>query len=179
MSRLLQEKRYNKVLDYGCGKVAIKYATHACDIQDLSEHYRLKGISFFISGDLSIFSDWQFEFVFASHIAEHIEDPTCFCRELMRIGKSGFIEVPTPLFDNLIYGNRAAHKWWVEFCDDTGKLIFSPQMNIVNECISPKDNTMLYKYFRKSIVTELYWEEGFEFEVRGNFIPHYTPGDDE
>lgn len=179
VSRLLREKQYRRVLDYGCGKVAIEYATHACDIIDHSGLYLNKGISFFVSSDLSIFQDSQFDFVFTSHIAEHVEDPESFCKELMRIGKSGYIEVPTPLFDNLIYGNRDAYKWWIEFCDDTGKLIFSPQMNVLNECISAKDNTMLYRYFRGSIVTELYWEGSFEFEVRKSFMHHYSPGDQE
>lgn len=176
MIRLLKEKQYPHVLDYGCGKFAIEFATHACDIIDYSDFYFHKGLSFFVSSDLSIFQDSQFDFVFSSHIAEHIADPANFCKELMRIGKSGYIEVPSPLFDNLVVGNRAAHLWWVEFCDDTGKIIFSPPLNIMNECIPIKENNILYRYFRNSIVTELYWEGSFEFEVRNNFIHHYSPG---
>lgn len=179
VSRLLEERKYPAVLDYGCGQAAVEFATHACDIVDHSSFYANKGIAFSVSSDLSSFHDSQFDFIFTSHIAEHIDNPEDFCRELMRVGKAGYIEVPSPLFDNLIYGNRNAHKWWVEFSDDTGKLIFSPQMNILNECISPRENNMFYRYFRRSIVTELYWEDSFEFEVRKNFIPHYSPGDGE
>ena len=179
VNALLKEKQYRSVLDYGCGQAATQYATHACDIVDHSAFYAGRGVGFSVSGDLSIFRDSQFDFVFTSHIAEHVPDPAVFCRELMRIGRSGYIEIPSPLFDNLVYGNRAAHKWWVEFCDDTGRLIFSPQMNVVDECISARDNGMLYRFFRGSIVTELYWEASFEFEVRDRFIHHYSPGDDE
>jgi SAM-dependent methyltransferase len=179
ISRLLEGKKFSSVLDYGCGKSAFEYATHACDIMDHSNFYADKKISFLVSNNFSPFHNSQFDFVFTSHIAEHVDDPEEFCKELMRVGKAGYIEVPSPLFDNLVYGNRDAHKWWVEFCDDKGKLIFSPQVNILNECISPKDNTLLYKYFRGSIVTELYWEGSFEFEVRKKFTYHFSPSDRE
>jgi SAM-dependent methyltransferase len=179
ITRLLEERKYTSVLDYGCSKAAFEYATHACDIVDYSSFYANKGISFLVSDNLLPFHDSQFDFIFASHIAEHVNDPEEFCKQLMRVGRAGYIEVPSPLFDNLVYGNRNAHKWWVEFCDDTGRLIFSPRMNIINESISPKDNTQLYKYFRGSIVTELYWEGSFEIEVRDRFIPHYSPDERE
>jgi SAM-dependent methyltransferase len=156
---MLKEKNYANILDYGCAESAIKFATHACDIFDYSNFYKNK----------------QFDFIFCSHVAEHVSDPKKFCSELMRVGKTGYIEIPLPLFDNVIYGNPSGHKWWVEFCDDNEKLIFSPRKNVVKECITTIENNTLYKYFRGSIVTELYWEESFEVEVKDSFIYHYSP----
>ncbi len=43
------------------------------------------------------FKDNQFDFVIASHIGEHIDDPVIFCSELKRVAKSGYIETPGPL----------------------------------------------------------------------------------
>jgi ubiquinone/menaquinone biosynthesis C-methylase UbiE len=178
VTKRLKENKYSTILDYGCSKAAFELATHACDIVDYSDFYRNKGIYFLVTDNLLPYHDSQFDFIFTSHILEHIDDPEDFCRHMIRVSNAGYIEVPSPLFDNMVYGNRIAHKWWVEFCDDTGKLIFSPRMNIINECITPKDNTQLYKYFRSSIVTELYWEKSFEIEVRDNFVPHFSPGDE-
>ena len=40
------------------------------------------------------FADKTFDFIVASHLAEHMEDPLAFCEEVMRVGKRGYIETP-------------------------------------------------------------------------------------
>lgn len=52
-----------------------------------------------------------FEFVIASHIAEHVDDPQGFCREIARVGVRGYIETPSPLCDILLHENY--HVWRV------------------------------------------------------------------
>ena len=37
------------------------------------------------------FKDKAFDYVIASHIIEHMDDPARFCSELMRVSKRGFI----------------------------------------------------------------------------------------
>jgi hypothetical protein len=41
------------------------------------------------------FADGQFDFVVCSHTLEDIRDPLWVCSELMRVGKRGYIEVPS------------------------------------------------------------------------------------
>lgn len=41
------------------------------------------------------FSDKQFDFVFCSHILEDIRDPVWVCSEMSRVGKAGYVEVPS------------------------------------------------------------------------------------
>jgi hypothetical protein len=41
------------------------------------------------------FADKQFDFVICSHTLEDIRDPLWVCAELMRVGKRGYIEVPS------------------------------------------------------------------------------------
>lgn len=41
------------------------------------------------------FADNAFDFVIASHIAEHMPDPVALCRELARVGKRGYLETPS------------------------------------------------------------------------------------
>jgi ubiquinone/menaquinone biosynthesis C-methylase UbiE len=48
------------------------------------------------------FKDKAFDFVIASHILEHMSDPSSFLNELQRVGKAGYIETPNFIFERLI-----------------------------------------------------------------------------
>jgi len=63
------------------------------------------------------FSDKSFDFVVASHIAEHVDDPIQFCNELQRVSKNGYIETPGPLTEWLM--PTASHKWIITKKDNT------------------------------------------------------------
>ncbi len=58
------------------------------------------------------FADKQFDFVIASHIAEHVDDPQRLCAELCRVGKRGYIETPGALDEFFL--NEKFHKWVVK-----------------------------------------------------------------
>jgi uncharacterized protein YbaR (Trm112 family) len=45
------------------------------------------------------FKDKAFDFVIASHIFEHSLDPGAFLKEIMRVGKAGYIETPDAFFE--------------------------------------------------------------------------------
>ena len=47
------------------------------------------------------FKDKAFDFVIASHILEHMSDPSSFLNELQRVGKAGYIETPNFIFERL------------------------------------------------------------------------------
>ena len=47
------------------------------------------------------FKDNAFDFVIASHILEHMAHPETFISELQRVGKAGYIETPSALFERL------------------------------------------------------------------------------
>jgi SAM-dependent methyltransferase len=68
------------------------------------------------------FADAAFDFVIASHIAEHIEDPESFCRELARVAKRGYLETPGTLSDLLL--GEEFHVWSVR--RKGGELVFTP-----------------------------------------------------
>lgn len=74
------------------------------------------------------FKDKEFDFVIASHIAEHVDDPERLCNELMRVGKRGYIETPGPLDE--LFLNETFHKWIVRRKGDsllfTEKKSFKP-----------------------------------------------------
>jgi glycosyltransferase involved in cell wall biosynthesis len=57
------------------------------------------------------FKDKVFDYTFALHIAEHMDHPDLFCKELLRVGKRGYIETPSKLAENLL--GEPFHKYFV------------------------------------------------------------------
>jgi len=47
------------------------------------------------------FKDKSFDFVIASHVLEHSTDPESFLRELQRVAKAGYIEVPDAFMERI------------------------------------------------------------------------------
>ena len=165
MEDLLEINYDWNVLDLACGRSAGWTAANTLsDHKDYSDSYPDKR---FICCDASNtpFKHQEFDFVVASHITEHVDDVGIFLTELMRISKRGYIEVPTPLFDNLVYGNPVGHLWWITFDDAEEKLICTPRIDVVNEMIHIPELNLLYPFFRESIVTELYWENSIEWKM--------------
>ena len=57
------------------------------------------------------FDGGAFDYIIASHIAEHVQDPEQLCRELSRVGRAGYIETPGWLGDLLL--REDYHHWRV------------------------------------------------------------------
>ncbi|MBD3315083.1 MAG: methyltransferase domain-containing protein, partial [Chitinivibrionales bacterium] len=122
-----------KVLDIGSGHLPFPYATHLADLATDDDAYGRAGAPIkrpdgkeVIKCNVEdmLFADGEFDFVYCSHVLEHAHDPAKACRELMRVGRSGYIETPTPAKD--LWLNSAGisnHRWGVECIDDT--LVFT------------------------------------------------------
>ena len=128
MYKLLENNKDWNIVDIASSNAGWKYANVYTDVNDHSEYYKKKynGEKTFIKCNVEItpFKDKEFDFVIARHILEHVEKPFDFCKELSRISKRGYIEVPTPFADNLVDGphfEKYGHKWWVTF-DDVDKI---------------------------------------------------------
>ncbi|HET9494682.1 MAG TPA: methyltransferase domain-containing protein [Chloroflexia bacterium] len=74
------------------------------------------------------FKDKAFDYVIASHIIEHMDDPERFCSELQRVSRAGFIASPTELAEHMFYWSF--HKWYVNKTGD--RLILHPKVNVPN-----------------------------------------------
>lgn len=66
------------------------------------------------------FRDREFDFVIASHIAEHVDDPKAFCEELIRVGRAGVIEAPGKIGE--LFLSEPFHRWYVS--NNNGTLVF-------------------------------------------------------
>ena len=88
----LLEKNNWSVLDIGCGYSANKYANVICDTQDLKNFYKDKKFVR-LSDKILPFRDNEFDFVVASHVLEHVQDPVLFLSEIQRVSKNSYVMV--------------------------------------------------------------------------------------
>jgi ubiquinone/menaquinone biosynthesis C-methylase UbiE len=169
---LLQENTSWKVLDIGCGYTANKNATVVCDVQDLSSVYKEKDFVKLTSNILP-FKDKEFDFVIASHVIEHVKDVEIFIKELQRVSSKGYIELPTKLEDNLVFENKKDHLWHMEFDDDKNQLIISKKIQFLEPVLTVSSAKKFLKYFRQSLVLELFWENSIEFNIVDKNLDNY------
>ena len=156
-----------KVLDIGCGFTAHEKANVVCDVQDLSNFYKDK--KFVKLNDKKLpFSDKEFDFVIASHVIEHVEDVSFFIKELERVSFKGYIELPTPLEDNLVFENKNDHIWHLEFNDIENKLLIKKRIQYIEPLITVSTAKKLAKFFKQSLILELFWDNSIEFELIEN-----------
>ena len=162
IEQILEKNNWN-VLDIGCGYSANKYAKVICDTQNLKHYYKDKKFIQLKEKKLP-FKDNEFDFIITSHVLEHVEDPIFFLNEIQRVSsKGGYIEVPTKLEDNFVFENKHDHLWHLDFDDDENKLMISKKINYFEPVLTVSSIKMLHKYFRKSLVLELYWENEINF----------------
>ena len=164
IDNLLNDNQNWKVLDIGCGYTAHQSATVICDVQDLSQYYKDK--KFIKLNDRKFpFKDKEFDFVIASHVIEHVEDVDFFINELERVASKGYIELPTILEDNLVFENKNDHIWHMEFNDIDNELIISKKIQFLEPLITVSSAKKFLKYFRQSLVLELFWENSIKYKI--------------
>lgn len=64
------------------------------------------------------FASKSVDFVYCSHVLEHVDEPLLACQELMRVGKEGYIEAPNYAKDALFGWAHRMHKWHVTAIND-------------------------------------------------------------
>tara|TARA_B100001996_G_scaffold378708_1_gene363294 strand:- start:842 stop:1453 length:612 start_codon:yes stop_codon:yes gene_type:complete len=172
-NNLLRKNKDWKVLDIGCGYTANENATTLCDVIDLQEQYPDKKFVKLESQNLP-FSDKEFDFVIASHVLEHVENPEFFINELQRISNKGYIEVPTTLEDNLVFENKKDHLWHIDFDDDNKKLYINKKIQVFEPILTVSSSQKFRNFFRNSLVIELYWEDkiDYTFSNENNLKPN-------
>jgi hypothetical protein len=112
------------------------------------------------------FENKSVDFVICSHVLEDIRDPMFLCSEMIRIGKRGYIEVPSRLIESVRglegknYAGYYHHRWLIE--REENGLIFRHKPHLLHN--SRKyylPNLMLRSLEETQRVTWLFWEEEF------------------
>lgn len=129
----------------------------------------------FLEGDVEKlpFKDKVFDFVFCSHLLEHVENPDKAISELTRVAKKGYIEVPSAIVDLL--KPFPPHLWFCFYKKDT--LIFHQKEEKKNPLVEETerfgkifyDNSFVQYLFSKkykSIFITAYWENNLKYSVK-------------
>ena len=153
--------------DYGGGTNPSEFSTVVVDIAPTNAKERGKIVRIGDAQNLKgVVKDKEFDFVIASHIAEHMHDPVSFCREMMRTSKAGYIETPSPLYESFFEWTE--HKWLVDIRGDS---LYFREKNY-NNC----PGHMLHDYFKgqqeglrskhdTSLRTRFLWDGDFKWIV--------------
>ena len=178
--KILKENQKNwEILDIGCNIAPVEFAQTVADVQNFSKFYEEKNKKFVLIKDKKLpFSNKQFDFVYASHVIEHVEDLSLFISEIKRISRQGYIELPTILEDNLVLSANSSedHKWMFKFDDVDKVLLVEKKKQLIEPFIT---HGVLFdslrKNFRSSLVLELYWENEINYEFRDFTIKAKKP----
>ena len=109
----------DKVLDLGSGNDPFPHATVLVDHYVETTRHRSNplvtdGKPFMLANIEQLpFRDKSFDYVYCSHLLEHVDDPIGACSEMMRVGRRGFLETPNYAKDALFAWAADMHKWHV------------------------------------------------------------------
>jgi SAM-dependent methyltransferase len=150
---MLNIKPTDRVLEVGSGNRPRRRSNVLCDkfIADNTERSGGDDIvidrrPFVIAdGHALPFKDKSFDYVIASHILEHADEPEKFVNELMRVAKRGYIETPSELGEK-IFG-WSFHRWIVHCENDT--IVLRTRTN----------DSPFGDYFHKQYATDLEFAE--------------------
>ena len=179
----------DNVLDIGSGHDPFPLSTHLADFAPEDDHYgragqplkQVAGKPFYAcSVEEMPFADKEFDFIYCSHVMEHVQSPERACRELMRVGKRGYIESPTPAKDMWLNTARSSNHLWGVTVED-GVLAFNEygereirglgsgivlDMHCAPQTPREKALSALLVLKSEEINTMLYWEDEVTYRVR-------------
>jgi len=181
-------KPNERVLDIGSGHLPFPFATDLADFAIEDNNYGRAGVPFkYIEGkpvyqcsvESMPFEDKEFDFIYCSHVLEHVECPEKACKELMRVGKRGYIETPSKAKDLwLNSGKISNHKWFLDYRKDvlTFNEYSEDELNgidcniLMDMHTAPKtSNEKAFSaliYLKPEFVNTMFaWENSFNFAV--------------
>ena len=117
-------KKGDKVLDVGPMCFPFPLATHITgnDPRDDPKN----GLPFVLA-DVQVrlpYPDKYFDYIYCSHVLEHLKHPIAGARELSRVGKRGYVEVPSGYSTMFLYYSEV-HPLWFPYQDVDGTLVFT------------------------------------------------------
>lgn len=134
----------------------------------------IRTIGNFINGDITKtkFKNNAFDFSYCSHVLEHVERPDLAIKEIMRISKAGYIEVPNGIVDliNPFY----SHLWFVFL--DKNKLSFYRKSEKLHDILSKNsvDYIPLLNKIGKPFI-RFYWKNKINYEIINTNLKKFTP----
>ncbi len=114
------------------------------------------------------FPDKGIDFVVCSHTLEDIRDPLWVCSEMIRIGKAGYIEVPSRLWETCRgmapgIAGLAHHRWLIDIDASASSIRFLQKYHRIHNWRYSLPSSLLRKVAEERAVQWLFWSGSFEF----------------
>jgi len=163
-------KKQELVIDIGSGDKPFWRGDVFLDNLKLGNKQRITGkdtihhLGTFVNGDITKtkFKNKTFDFSFCSHLLEHVEYPDLVIKEIVRISKRGYIEVPNGLLESIKPFH--SHLWFVYFVN--GKLLFIRKSEKSHDILTVNGkpyHNLIPKI--KNPFIRIYWEKSIPFEI--------------
>jgi len=114
------------------------------------------------------FPDKHFDFVICSHTLEDIRDPLWACAELARVGKAGYVEIPSRLFETCRGVERPGmaglshHRWLIDI--ERQHIRFWQKLHMIHERRFSLPERYRRRLTEESAVQWLFWAGSFTCE---------------
>lgn len=114
------------------------------------------------------FPDKHFDFVVCSHTLEDIRDPLYVCSEMIRIGKAGYIEVPSRLWETCRGSERGIaglshHRWLIDIDSSRNSIRFLQKFHRIHNWRNSLPASVLRHLSEEQTVQWLFWQDSFNF----------------
>ena len=172
-----------RVLDVGSGGWPFRHATHLVDRHPGDTTHRheplVRDHRPLIAADLHQlpFANQSFDFIFCSHVLEHMKEPGNAMREMQRVGRRGYIETPTRLSDVLLNftGLPDHHRWHtlllgrtlllIEWRDEERRSMGTNAFFNLLHSLYHNPVQDLFEANRDMFAVQLFWEKTLDFLV--------------
>jgi uncharacterized protein YbaR (Trm112 family) len=116
------------------------------------------------------FKTKSFDFIITSHILEHSPDPESFLREMMRVGKAGYIETPDAFFERI--NPFMYHRLEVSNIGSKLRLFKKPSWRHDGFIVDEYERQLKTRQFIKFVSSHpwpfymrFYWKDQIEYEI--------------
>lgn len=169
-------KKDDLVIDLGSGDKPFWRADVYLDKSSYGNEQRYsssgveKRMGLFVDSDIhkTPFKKNTFDFSYCSHVLEHVERPDLAIKEITRISKSGYIEVPNGV-DEMLCPHQS-HLWFVFI--ENGELVFIRKSKSLDEVLKNNGSKNLYlALLLKFPFIHFYWKNKIKFRIANDILP--------
>jgi hypothetical protein len=124
------------------------------------------------------FADGQFDFITCAQTLEDIRDPIWVCSEIARVGKAGYIEVPSRLVEQTwgVQGDWVGyghHHWLIDISQQHSdiRFVFKPHVLVRGDVPCAFPASAKDSFSAEEEISALWWEGSFSFHEDLIFDP--------
>lgn len=182
LAEIIRIPRNAKVLDIGSGNNPFVRADILCERSVADDTERVGKIVIdrpLVMADVTLlpFIDNAFDVIVCCHLLEHLEKPEDAIKEIMRVGRSGIIEVPSEYFEKI--NSHPYHYWFITHENNILKFrpkskpvfdefltkFFHEKIWLIDKHFMKFYNSNRYKYFN----IRFHWKGKINYSIQDNF----------